>query len=181
MSNYNHFFEEYDELMAEANLKDFISEEPTNATEIIFEDNSFRYDNHQTANSRYNKFFKLIVTKHLPWYLRQSMLDLFPKIENYFFISKRKNFINMNQLAIEMCRVLGYPLYSNLFTPLKTKTRVKQVRSFVDDAMGENSGIVIKLMRLEDVEMIALEPLHSVDVSKVFGDHMYSDRNFNRI
>jgi hypothetical protein len=146
---------------------------------LVFEDTLF--SNETKNNIRFNKFFKLIFNvKDLPWYVRNSMLDLFPKIENYFFKSERVNFINMNQLSREMCRVLGYPDFIDLFPPLKTKARVKQVGKFVDNAVNDLPGSNGPLIRLEDMSLIRPVLDYEIDMSKVpLNTHIYSDRPIN--
>lgn len=143
--------------------------------EIVFEDKSSDYSS--VSKIRFNKYYRIIVNTKLPWHLRESMLDLFPKVEHYFHISERTNFINMHQLAIEMCRVLGYSDCSHLFTPLKTKNRVKQVREFVDCAIKHMCGSNhAGLKRLDDMPMLTFREEQPVDMRRVTGEHIYSDR-----
>jgi hypothetical protein len=104
-------------------------------------------------------------------------MDCFYRIEHHFFDSERINFINMNQLAIELCHQCGYSDYAPLFKSLKTKNRVKQVSQFVKDALG---GIPVDkvpfgVFRLEDMPLITcVSP--EVDMSKVPQlNHIYSD------
>lgn len=148
----------------------------TEIDQIIYEECLSRDD--KNTKSRYMKFHQLLYsTQGLPWYVRQTMLDCFGRIEHYFFDSSRINFINMNQLAIELCRKCGYDEYCHLFKSLKTKSRVKQVSHFIDMAL--ETTVVDKLpenfIRLED--MVLLTPRADyVDMSKVFDDkHIYSD------
>lgn len=159
----------------EKNITDsFVPNIKIDESEIIFEDKTSDYN---TVNKiRFNKFFRVLIDARLPWYIRQSMLDLFPKIESYFYTSKRTNFINMNQLAIEMCRVLGYQEWDQYFITLKTKNRVKQVREFVDRAV-EYSGYsnYPNLKRLDDIPFITLQESPEMDMRRVSGEHIYVD------
>jgi hypothetical protein len=143
---------------------------------IIFEDCLTRDD--RNPKSRYNKFHALLFgTEGLPWFVRHTLLDSFGKIENYFFDSDRINFINMNQLAIELCRKCGYEEYCCLFKSLKTKSRVKQVAHFIETAMPTIvvDKIPQNMFRLEDMEFLTPVAEH-VDMSKVYDDkHIYSD------
>lgn len=135
------------------------------------------FSNETRNNIRYNKFFKLIVsTPNLPWYVRNSMLDFFPKIERYFLDSERINFINMNQLAREMCRVLDYPECVDLFPALKTKARVKQVSKFVDNACRSIGGYSGVFWKMEDIPMKSIS-CGEIDMRKIPNlDHVYTDK-----
>jgi hypothetical protein len=83
-----------------------------------------------------NRNFGLLLDKvNFPSYLQFSMLELFRHMERYFSETTRINFIDMNQLAIEMCKVLDYKEYIYLFRPLKTKSRVVQIENFVSSAI----------------------------------------------
>ena len=147
--------------------------------DLVFEDTLFLSDTKN--NIRFNKFFKLICgVKGLPWYVRNSMLDLFPKIERYFFDSERINFINLNQLSREMCRVLDYPDFIDLFPPLKTKARVKQVGKFVDNAVAFIPCSGVPLMKMSHIDLISPTLDYEIDMSKVsLNNHVYTDRPIN--
>lgn len=128
---------------------------------------------------RVKKFEDLIFKTKLDWFVRETLLDLFPKIERYFYDSDRINFINMSQLAREMCRVCGYSESIEKFKPLKTKMRVKQVSKFVDDAILFTFGSGVKggLMKMEDIPMIELS-CGEIDMRRVpLDEHIFSDRN----
>ena len=144
--------------------------------DLVFEDTLFLSDTKN--NIRFNKFFKLICgVKGLPWYVRNSMLDLFPKIERYFFDSERINFINLNQLAREMCRVLDYTDFVDLFPPLKTKTRVKQVGKFVDNAVASITCSGAPLMKMIDMDLISPTLDYEIDTRKVPNSlHIFTDK-----
>jgi hypothetical protein len=153
--------------------------------DLEFETTLFSTDSRN--NIRYNKFLKLVLmTDNLSWSVRQSMLDLFPKIEYYFQTSKRINFINMYQLCREMCRVLGYDEYIEIFPALKTKARVKQVSKFVDDAVnsfqsGASLDPDVSMCRLEDLTLLELSCKY-INMSKVPNEtHIYSNIKRNNI
>lgn len=134
------------------------------------------FTEHKTSpRNRENKFFCIVTEQKIPWYVRQTLLDLFPKMEGHFHRSTRTNFIHMHQLVQEMLKVCGYPQYCCLFKSLKTPHRVKLVSLFVRDAIGEPCRSVSYKSR-EDLEMtVCVEP--EVDMTKVHSNgHIYSDR-----
>ena len=143
--------------------------------DISFEDTLYLGGNRK-SNTRVNKFFKVIVEYDLPWYVRHEMLDLFPMVESYFYESTRINFINMHQLTIEMCRVLGYDECILGMTSLKTKSRVKQIRGFVRSACDMMPQSCVPLTRLRDISLIPLHSNRDLDMSKVYSsNHVYSN------
>ena len=145
--------------------------------DLIFENNIYMNEGFRNR-TRYNKFTKyLFSTTDLPWYVRETFIDIFNNIENHFFISERINFINMGQLCIELCKYTGYSKYSNLFTPLKTKARVRQVQEFVRSALNINrTGRVVNLSKMSDIDLIS-KVIESYEEPKNKGmDHIFSDR-----
>lgn len=142
---------------------------------VNFEDTMY-LNGTKNSNIRFNKFLKIISDYELPWYVRQEMIDLFPRIESYFFESERINFINMHQLAFEMCRVLGYSECGVQFNSLKTKSRVKQIRQFVEAAITTIPRHSGELIKLQDIPLIKLSLDFEPDMSKVVQEnHIYSN------
>jgi hypothetical protein len=128
--------------------------------------------------TRSNKFNQMLfLHSDLPWHCRETLIEFFPKVERYFLESDRKNFINLPQLAREMCRVIGYPEEIHRFKPLKTKTRVKQVIKFMDDCVKYSAtayGFDGNLQMLRDIPLMELT-CGEIDTSKcIKSDHIYS-------
>lgn len=150
-----------------------------NTNEPVFEIHKF---DSSVKKTRYNKFMNLLLSKQLPYGPKYTLLDSFKIIENYFYISHRTNFINLEQLAIELLKLSGYSEYCNRFTSLKTKARVKQVSTFVRSAFGRRSSddpsrglsIGIRLMKLDEIDLIPLTVKGEINNSKlVKSEHIY--------
>ncbi len=144
--------------------------------DVIFEED-ISFDS--STKNRQGKFEQLLYSiDDLPWYVRYTLIDCFKRVENHFYESDRINFINLNQLTIEMLKICGYPDYCNLFKSLKTKSRIKQVEVFVRNALGTGEkAMPNNCFRLEDMPLIALTRVEP-DMSKVPEDrHIYSDLN----
>lgn len=148
--------------------------------DLVFEESYLEFGN--SNKLRYNKFLDLILKSGVPWYCRETLLDFFNQIENYFFTSKRKNFINLHQLAIELCKQAGYPECAIYFTPMKTKVRVKQVEKFVQDGLKANLHYKGNITRIKDMEFLSIGSNQTSDNStKVFNDnHIYIDFHANK-
>lgn len=143
---------------------------------LTFEDTLTKDDFKNRTRER--KFEKLLFSiSELPWFVRYTLIDAFDRIESHFYVSDRINFINMNQLAIELCKIAGYEEYCKLFKPLKTKARVKQVAQFVRDALPVSGNIPQNTFKLEDMPMIVCTA-QDMDRSKIPDDnHIYIDRD----
>lgn len=141
---------------------------------ITFEDTLTKDDFKNRTRER--KFEKLLFSiPELPWFVRYTLIDAFDRIESHFYVSDRINFINMNQLAIELCKCAGYGEYCKLFKPLKTKARVKQVAQFVRDALPVSDTAPVKTYKLEELPMIICTA-QEMDRSKIPDDnHIYTD------
>lgn len=143
--------------------------------DLTFEDTMFNSD--FKNRTRVKKFDKLILGTDLPWYVRESLLDLFPKAERYFYEVSRKNFINLPHLAREMCLILGYETEVEKFAPLKTKSRAKQVKVFANDMVFFYFGVPVPYEgpKIEDLEYDQPKLDVNIDVSKVYHEtHVYS-------
>ena len=144
--------------------------------DLIYEELLTKED--KTHKTRKTKFDNLLLsTVGLPWFVRQTLMDSFHRIENHFYDSERINFINMNQLAIELCKLCGYEQYCYLFKPLKTKNRVKQVSAFVREAIQPIAldTAPVGTFRLEDMPLIECTA-GFIDFSRIPDDnHIYSD------
>lgn len=92
-------------------------------------------------SARRNKFENILNgTIDLPWFVRCDLSSIFPIIERKFFdTSYRKNFINLQHLAYEICIEMGYEKYCNLFQKLKTPTRAKVIKNFVRECLRSNN------------------------------------------
>ena len=130
------------------------------------------------TRTRKNKFFQLVYSVELPWYVRQTLIDIFPRIEGHFNRSNRINFIHMSQLIIELLKITGNSSHCHKFTGLKTLTRTKLVQLFVLDAIGfEATGSAGNTRSLNDLELITPLLDYTVDMRKVVDNgHIYSDR-----
>jgi len=110
-------------------------------------------------------------------WIRQTLLDFFPKIERYFEETSRKNFINLSHLCHSILKYMGYSEEASKFECLKTKARAKLVDEFVRDMFkyygnGVGGGVLLK-----DVPMFAMKGCEVLDMSKVLPDgHIYSDK-----
>ena len=148
--------------------------------ELVFEETLFKNDFKNKA--RLNKF-TILVQSHttLPWFVRETLIDFFPKIERHFYASSRVNFINMNQLVRIMCTYAGFPEYAVEFKQLKTKERIKQVEKFVQDAL-KSSGLGPREPLPSMRELKYLEPRACTStaswMTKVrHNDHIYTDNS----
>lgn len=139
---------------------------------LIFE-NEIEFNYKTSSKTRYNKFRDFIYEKPISNFCRITLLDMFPTIETEFGNSDRTNFINLNQMVREILPLCGYEEYMYLFPPLKTKSRCNQIKKLISRCWSFE-GVGGK--RLEDLEY--LEPkVDFVDMSKVVGDHVFSDRS----
>lgn len=137
-----------------------------------------RYERNTPPSLRYKKFLEVVLSADLPWYLRENLLQYFPRFERYFLETDRTNFINLPQLCREALILMGEEEYADRFTPLKTKSRCRQVAVFVKDCFNffEGSGAT-NLVRLENLPMKAMIGSNDIDFSKVYDrDHIYSDK-----
>ena len=135
----------------------------------------YQYDR-AVPSMRLKKFEEVVYKADLEWWIRQTLLDFFPRIERYFEETSRKNFINLSHLCHSILKYMGYSEDASKFECLKTKARAKLVDEFVRDMFiyySSNSGGVL----LKDVPMISLIGSSDLDMSKVVSDgHIYSDK-----
>lgn len=126
--------------------------------------------------TRRRKLYDILYSVQIPNALRMTIIDAFGRIENYFDNSdNRTNFININHLCRELCRMAGYPEYADQFKSLKTGTRIKKVNRFIVDALGNN--YFRPLARLEDFSLIELECTKLDErASYAYTPPVYSDR-----
>lgn len=140
---------------------------------VVFE-NDIELTSKMSYKVRSNKFREFIFNKPINNFCRNTLIDIFPKIEHQFFESDRKNFVNLNQLVRELLPLIGYDHYVYLFPPLKTKSRCLQIKKLVNESF--KGGVEGVGKRLEDMEY--LEPkCRDIDMSKAVKDHTFSDRN----
>ena len=142
--------------------------------DVVFEE---EIDSDTSVKNRQGKFEQLLHSVQvLPWYVRYTLIDCFKRVERHFYDSDRINFINLNQLTIELLKICGYPEYCHHFKSLKTKSRVKQVEVFVRNALCDGQReMPLGCFRLEDMPLIPLQQVEP-DMSKVpDSEHVYSD------
>ncbi len=146
--------------------------------DVEFDTNTL--DFRTNSSTRLKKFKLFICGKDLPWYVIYTLGDLFPVIEQHFQSTSRINFVNTSQLTRILLKVIGYPEYIHQFTPLKTKSRVDQIKIFVDTAISSYYGQLYEknLKRLEDLELIEFpEPfINPVHLDKALPNTVFSDR-----
>lgn len=125
-------------------------------------------------NSRLRKFTILLDKAKLPYDVRTTLLDLFPKIENYFYYSNRDNFINLNQLASELCSITGYPEHATKFKTLKTKSREKTIKTFINEALGGGPFVIHR--KYADVVDLQTFDVDDPDLTRVYkSEHLFCD------
>lgn len=143
-------------------------------------DNTMKLDFRSLATTRSKKFKSFILDKNvLPWYVTQTLIDLFPTIERHFLTTERVNFVNISQLVISLLDTIGYPEYKKYFSPLKTKNRVQQIEKFVKDAVTCNfTGSSHGLMRLEDIPLVNLRAteINPIHLEKSLDNAPFTDR-----
>ena len=105
-----------------------------------------------TVSQQMRKYKNYVLSIDIPWFVRETLLDSFNVIFHHFNDqTKRTNFININQLVIELMRLWGYEEYTKNLKGLKTTARVKAVRQFIYDAFNIKDINKVKVRRLEDV------------------------------
>lgn len=140
--------------------------------DIIFEEPVTQFNT--VDKSRQRRYRQLVLSSNLPWDIREPLLDLFPTIERYFETSDRVNFVNLDQLLIELVTIMGREDLATKFKGLKTKCRVNKIKEFVKDClMNSSSNIPVTLIN----DLPFLEPIcPEYDNSKIISDdHLYSD------
>lgn len=112
-----------------------------------------------SSNTRFKKFEIFVGSKALPWYLKTTLIDFFPKIEKQFIATTtRINFINLDQLCHSVLNAIGETEFLHLFKTLKTKTRIKSIDLFVS-SLFQKTDQPIKLTTLRDYEFVVCAPL----------------------
>ena len=118
-------------------------------SELVIEDTCIGCGMNDKQRER--KYKSRVLELNFPWYVRETLLDCFPKIQNHFYVSDRTNFININQLIISLLNMWGYSNYAYKIKALKTKARTKAVDKFVREAFGIPDKVEPIVRRLEDV------------------------------
>ena len=125
--------------------------------DLEFEEPYLKYtENH---DQRQKKFEKILWSKDLPWWLKQTLLDFFPNVNRQFSQEKnRVNFINLEQLGYSLLKIIGETEHMKQFKKLKTASRIKAVDQFVQRCFNKSTGPTgYTLMKLCDVPMISLK------------------------
>ena len=120
--------------------------------ELVYEiDPVFNKSNNNRQKER--KYRQYISSLNLPWSIRETLFDSFPRLINHFNTqTTRENFVNINQVVIELLKLWGYSEHALGLKGLKTASRVKNVRLFVREAFGiKDPDAVVKVNKLEDV------------------------------
>lgn len=142
--------------------------------ELLIEPDYLEYQT--VPKNREYKFRAFLNKLVLPWHIRHTLLDLFPKLENHYKTTNRVNFVHLGQLVIELLRVLNVPELSVDVKGLKTNIRALQVRKFVKDALniqGTITNVHGHLTNLDYISPVGSDCHSSVKNPDQF--HVYTD------
>jgi hypothetical protein len=84
---------------------------------------------------RLRKFINLLYNYELEWHERQSLIDLFPAMQQHFLKGNRHNFFNMSALALEMSQLLGFEKASLQFKRMINSEKQENIKLFVQDSV----------------------------------------------
>ena len=140
---------------------------------IIFEDRSFEF---AEPKVRVRRFRELLYRAELPWYVVQTLSDMFPTIEHHFDTCSRKNFIHMEQLIIELLIIGRFNEYTDRFKGLKTRSNALGVRQFVKDAFGEPISLGLPLPRMDELPYFTTTVGYIDDSKRYKDDHIFKNQ-----
>lgn len=108
---------------------------------------------------RLRKYTNFLNDKALEWYERETLLGLFPMLEQYFNKhGNRHNFYNMNGLSLEMCRLLKYESAAAQFRPMYRETLQSDIRMFVKGATNKSVKVGRPFPTIQDLEYLKPDP-----------------------
>lgn len=122
---------------------------------------------------RFKKFKDMIVISEMPWYVKETLIDMFKCVEETFHKSNssRKNFVHMGQLSIELLNIAGYPQYADNFKSIKTDKRSIIVKEFVISCFESGLRLQERLPRIEELEYLEPKAIALSNLSKVVNDN----------